>query len=78
MLGRPEEDEDILDRLIQFGLTISEAKGWLEKEPNYSRPVLCSYDDNYHEPSNRRKLQNPVFSFSRTLLVLGWKGGLQS
>mgnify|MGYP001612550298 CR=1 FL=1 len=56
MLGKFEEDENILDRLIQFGLTISEAKGWLEKEPNYGRSVLCSYDDSYHERSNRRKV----------------------
>jgi hypothetical protein len=56
MLGKLEEDEDILDKLIHLGLTLSEAKGWLRKEPNYKKLLFRSSDDSYHEPSNRRKV----------------------
>jgi hypothetical protein len=36
--------------LAKFGLTIDEAKAWLEKEPSFPS------DASYHEPRNRRKV----------------------
>ncbi len=56
MLGKPVKDEDTLSKLVHLGLTLNEAKEWLEKEPNYGKFVLNSSDDSYHEPSNRRKV----------------------
>ena len=45
------------EQLIQhFGLTVEEAKSWLEKEPNYEKLLFRSSDDSYHEGSNRRKV----------------------
>lgn len=35
MLGKPKKIEGNLERLIRFGFTLDEAKGWLEQEPNY-------------------------------------------
>ena len=61
MLGKPEEDEDILDKLIHLGLTLSEAKGWLKKEPNYEKLLFRSSDGSYHEGSNRRKVNRTLF-----------------
>jgi hypothetical protein len=40
-----------LDKLLGLGLTIDEAKYWLENEPSFTPS-----DDSYHEPSNRRRV----------------------
>lgn len=38
-------------QLTQYGLTLDEARDWLEREPNF-----IPSDDSYHELSNRRKV----------------------
>jgi len=69
MLGKLEEDEDILDKLTHLGLTLSEAKGWLEREPNYEKLLFRSSDGSYHEGSNRRKVNRTMAS--KTYMVEG-------
>ncbi len=47
-----KESEDNLQELILFGLTESEAKAWLEREPNYSRRKVTPFrtDEDETEP----------------------------
>jgi hypothetical protein len=51
MLNSSGIDQNMLNRLVRFGLTPSEAKAWLEREPSFTLS-----DVSYHEPSNRRRV----------------------
>lgn len=41
--------------MLKFGLSVTQAKAWLKKEPNFSSDV------GYHEPKNRRKVNRIFF-----------------
>lgn len=51
----PRSRIENLDTLVAFGLTIDEAKYWLEHEPNF-----MPSDDSYHDSSNRRKVTRTI------------------
>ena len=52
-----ENKENILKNLTsKFGLSKSQAKAWLKKEPNFTT------DEFLHEPRNRRRVDRTIVS----------------
>jgi len=42
------------DELTAFGISLSQAKAWLKREPNFPSDV------SYHEPQNRRRVNRTL------------------
>jgi hypothetical protein len=59
LLGVSDLEKTTPECLVEFGLTLKEAKAWLENEPSFQSDVSCHDDENrrfFTGNKNRRRL----------------------